>query len=298
MSNKYDTHVINNISDQFTDDDSYPDPNQSYYISPLTKQKGVTRLMKYILLKKEDKVLKEIKEVKDIDEPTEGGLTGLMIAVRNSRTLSSEHIVETLLEHKADTSLCNKVNNTSVLAMASIFSGSDSTEKTVEIILNHNADVNLKNKDGCTALIGCTFFTRTTSTEKTVEILLNHKADLDIQNNNGLSALMIASRYANDKSTEKTVEILLNRKANVNLQKGNGLSAIIIASRSVNSTSSEKTVELLLRHGAIYDPKTKDMEVINTIMRIDLEIKNERLNDKSIWKTGLSDVQGLIGDFL
>src|SRR5436190_1156105 len=67
-----------------------------------------------------------------------------------------------------------------------------SSEKVVKLLINSRADLDLKDNDGRTALMFACGNSSTDSSEYTVELLINARANLNLQDNDGLTALMIS----------------------------------------------------------------------------------------------------------
>lgn len=250
MNIMFDTHPINNVYDQFTIDISYPDLSNEYYIAPNLETKGFTRLMKCVLLSnKYPHLLNHIisTDVSTINDVTENGWSALMIASRNSRTISTEKTVELLIESKSNVNIQDK-DGWTALMIASKNSNIESTEKTVELLIESKSNVNIQDNDGWTALMIATRYFETVSTKQTVRLLLQGKSDVNIQSKNGWTALMVTSNYS---KTDEIVKNLIEYKTDINIQSNTGWTALMLA-------SNEKIVDLLITSKSDVNLKTDD----------------------------------------
>ena len=143
-----------------------PDISQVYHCDPTTSSYGFTVLHRKVLT-----ATLHQDDIVDVNETTDNNWTALMMAARNSRTVSS-------LE-------------------------------TVELLLAAGADVNMQNDEGCTALMLASENSDTTSSLETVKALLAAKANANLKNLSGYNALMLASENSNDTPSLKTVKVLL-----------------------------------------------------------------------------------------
>jgi len=211
------------MENQFADEplEQEPDISKEYYVSPITKSKGLTHLMKLVLcVKNNDNCVGMIKKIidddpKKINEQCDKGWTPLMIACRNSNTHSSIEVVKLLLDHS-------------------------------------NIDVNKQSNSGWTSLMYACRNSSTDSNIETVELLLN-RPDIDVnkRETDGWSALMMAATHSCGGSNVETVKLLLGHpKINVNDCGNDGYTALMMACINVGSKdgSDIKTVELLLDH--------------------------------------------------
>jgi ankyrin repeat protein len=177
-------------------------------------------------------------------------LNMLMFSCLYSKKLSSNTIVETLLEqNKIDINLQNK-DGYSALILASRHSGTTSTEETVKLLLKEPIiDINLQDKHGWSALIWASQFSRNRSTIETVKMLLeNSDININLQDKYGWTALMFAAISSNFYSTEDTVKLLLDKSnININLRADNSWSALTLAIRNLDTSSTVETIIKLLK---------------------------------------------------
>jgi ankyrin repeat protein len=141
-----------------------------------------------------------------------------------------------------------------ILLFSCRYSKKLSSDKIVEMLLEHpKIDVNLQNNNGWTALMVASRTSNTDSTEETVKMLLEHsKIDVNLQNKNGWTALMIASRTSNTNSTENTVKMLLEHpNIDINLQstdKWNALTLSIYDCKNKNLQKMKIIWKLFTKH--------------------------------------------------
>ena len=154
------TPMILTFENQFDKElnDSIPDPKKEYYINSNTKDKGLTLLMKSIIIyNKYPDLFNNFLTISGYiknqinDYTTDFKCTALMILCKSSRLLNAEKLIKILLYNGA------VIDNTTIhgstaLMFASYNSNSTSTENTVEILLNNGANVNTQSINGHTAL--------------------------------------------------------------------------------------------------------------------------------------------------
>lgn len=121
-----------------------------YDCSPFVKSKGFTGLMHLVLKTKEnpelnDKIQYFTKD--EINAKNDKGWTPLLLACRNSKTLSSNDTVKLLLKYGADIN-DQQCDGWTALMMACRY---ESTVETVKILLAHQCDIYLKNNFGSTS---------------------------------------------------------------------------------------------------------------------------------------------------
>ncbi len=242
---------------------SVPDPEKNYlYRSDCSiKTKGFTILHKWVLLtKKYPEVEKLIEKYlkfsgkSQIDKVNKKGWSALILAIKNSSTVSTENTVKILLDAGANLDLQDDDNNTALL-----YCVYDNNINLSRMLIDAGANLNLQNNNGKTALFvsvlknnfdiasmlvnaGCDLDKRdnrqwtalkrgvfTSRAEKIIQLLVNAGADLDAQCDEGWTALMNAC--ANKNFTN--VKILLKNKCDVNLINNSGRSAYDIATTRV-----------------------------------------------------------------
>ncbi len=202
-----------NFSTQFDTQELLESPKfyQKYRVSPVTESSGLHLIHKLVLLTAQhpeamSKIQELIEDPQILNQRTHEGWTPLMIAARNSKTVSTEKTVQILLDAGAD---INRQDNTgfSALNLASRNSKTTSSEETVRMLIDAGADLNLQNNEGWTALMHASRYSKTDSTEETVRMLIDTGADLNLQNKDGWTALTMAIQ---NPSSEKTVQMLLD----------------------------------------------------------------------------------------
>jgi len=231
------------MENQFVDEplDQKPDINREYYISPYTKSKGLTHLMKLVLCaKNNDECLEMIKKIvnndpKEVGEYCAEGWTSLMIACRNGNI----EIVKLLLDRSDIDININKQHNEgrTALMLACRYGNinSNSNLKTVKLLSSHpGIDVNKQDNSGWTALMWACSYGITDSNIEIFKLLLNHP-DIDVnrQNNDKWTALTLACVYGNADSDVETVKLLLDHpNIDIDMQNNNGGKAVIEKIRS------------------------------------------------------------------
>jgi hypothetical protein len=129
------------------------DPNTVYKCSPWIKASGWTPLMALVMSGRDpeqpDRLARQVElevflatpeSVEAAAQTNSRGWTALMLAARNSRTDSTERVVELLLAH-ASSSKVGLLQNTdefTALELAACNSGGDSTERAVQMLLDHD----------------------------------------------------------------------------------------------------------------------------------------------------------------
>jgi ankyrin repeat protein len=229
----------------------FPDLLVEYDCSPNTKSTGFHLIHRLVLNTKQYPELNNyISDMIDnnhelLDIPNSAGWTPLILASRNSNTLSSEITVELLIKKQANIN-AQTFNGWSSVMIASQYSNSESSHNTVRMLINYNADLNLIAKNGWTALMSASGKSNTTSSDDTIKLLIDNRADPNIINVDKWCALTIASRHSNTKSSENTVKLILDAKADPNIVNVYGWSALMMASWCSNTDSSEATVKILI----------------------------------------------------
>ena len=130
------------MNDQFKNEplEKQPNPTKKYCISPYSKSRGLTHLMKLVLCTKNNieslNIIKGIlgNESSDIDRQNTKECTALMIACRNSNTVSNIETVKLLLEHPdIDVNKQNKFGKTALM-LTCRYSNRESNIETVKIL--------------------------------------------------------------------------------------------------------------------------------------------------------------------
>lgn len=130
-----------------------------------------TPLMFAVLQNSLDEMSKIINETPNtINDQDTYGMTALMLASKNSRTVSSN--------------------------------------EAVEILIKAGCDLNIQNINGFTALMLSVIYQMTTSSEKTVEILINAKCKLNLVSGTGKTALFYAIENSFNGSGSNTIKML------------------------------------------------------------------------------------------
>ncbi len=246
------------------------DPDTEYNCSPLTKSKGFTPLMRMVQRADRTDILEIItayikKYPHDLDHQNEMGWTALMIACRNSRTKSSDAIVNLLLKTDAKVDLQGKDGSTALM-MACLNSCTTSSNAIVELLIKAGANVNLQNNQGWTALMLACLNSCTTSSNATVKLLLKAGANVDLQETDGWTALMMACRYSGTDSTNETVELLLKAGADMDLVNQNCKTAL-----DMLNENSSKIIKKYIRERNKLKQKCLNLEKINQQLQSDLE---------------------------
>jgi len=179
--------------------------------SPYTKATDFTQLMLCVLKNDLENAPHYLFE---INAKNSEGWTALHIACRNSRTFSSEDMVDFLLKNGADPN-AKENGGLTPLHLASIYSNSDSSLETVELLLRSNADPNVKACYNYTPLHLASRHSNDTSSLATVEALLRSGADPNAKDNCGWTPLHFASIYScyNNIISLATVKLLLRYNA-------------------------------------------------------------------------------------
>lgn len=145
-----------------------------------------------------------------INYQNEEGWTALMIAVRNSRTCSTEKTVEILLDNFADPNLQSN-DGLTALMIASINSNQSSSPHTVKLLLDYQADVNMKCFDYTALAFACI-----RSNEETVLHLLKHKSNVRINIDKKPLIAKIYDEYVKEKVDIRIIAWLILYGANLN----------------------------------------------------------------------------------
>jgi len=296
------------MDNQFADEplEEIPNIDKEYYVSPLTKSKGLTHLMKLVLCaKNNDRCLEMIKEIiKDdpdkINEKCEKGWTALLIACRNCSSYSNIEVVKILSNYpNIDINEQNYYGCTALM-LACGFSNNDSNIETIKLLLDHpDIDVNKHDDDGWTPLMRACRISNTDSNIETVKLLLD-RSDIDVnkQETDGWTALILACRYSSTDSNVETVKLLLNRSdIDVNKQNGCGHGALMLSCWYSNTGSNIETIELLLSYpdidvnkcdnygwtalkfACVYGNADSDVEIVRLLLdhpNIDINVQNGR----------------------
>jgi len=168
------------------------DKDKVYYCSPFVQAKNFTQLMLCVLNNDLENASSYISEInaKNSEE-----WTALHIACRNSKTFSSEEMVDFLLKNGADPNAKNN-NDCTPLHWASFYSNTGSSLATVEALLRNGADPNAKACDNYTPLHLASRNSNELSSLATVELLLKNGADPNTTTKFGsYTSLHIVSMY-------------------------------------------------------------------------------------------------------
>lgn len=205
----------------------------------------------------------------DPDAKSDEGVTGLIIAVRNS----NKEIVQTLLEFRANINARSAWQRTTALIQA-IFKGD---KDMVQILLDNGADVNCQDDFGNRALV----YAVCTKRKDIVELLLNANAQIDIVISRGKHTIMAEAAYRGDikivkilfragaiskqalffaaqYNKIKIIKFLIEQGVDANIQNMNGHTPLmlVIENRTITGNRKKKTVKVLLNLGA--DPNIKN----------------------------------------
>jgi len=280
MRNQFDNLKYNEI-----------DPSIEYSCSNHTKSSGFTLLMKYVLLhhKYGDKVIDDIKNLlkeksEILDQENDKKWTALMIACRNSSTLSSNKIIKLLIDYGADVNHSN-VKGWRPILLAATYSNTDSNIETVRLLLNAGCEINFHENNNNYSPLSLSIDKYTRSNIETVRMLLDAGADINIKANrnwtplmyavsNGdkdnkmvkllvkrgcildckdnleWTPLMYAARYSNSKSNFEVMKLLTEKGCNVNTMNKYGLSILMLVCITINDGSSIETAKYLIDHNA------------------------------------------------
>lgn len=239
--------TYNEIINQFTLDLSPPDPNRVYKISDFSKTKGVTLLMKCILLYEiQPDILNSISDdliKSELESETDGNLLrtrSIHIATIHSKLLT-EYALFKLLDAKANLNIQDTYGYTALMIAVG---NEGSSEKTIEMLLEAKANLDLQDSYGKTALM-----IATVRNEKTVEMLIKAKANLDLQDKDGRTALRLSCGMMIKTNSSN---MLIEAKANLNIQDNSGNTALMI------SGGNKKIVEMLINAKASLDLQDND----------------------------------------
>ena len=205
---------------QFNNEEpDYVNPNKIYMCSPLTKSYNFTFLMKLVLIPDYYTTTDFELAIKtsNVNAQNKIGWTALMMACRNSNTVSSNNVVKLLLDSKADP---NITSNWTPLMLSSKYSNSESNIETIKLLLKYNANINTQSEDGCTALILASKYSNSTSNIETIKLLLENGANVNLQDKNGLTALMHV--YESVTKDHKIIELLLKYTTDIDIKNNKG----------------------------------------------------------------------------
>lgn len=215
---------------------SVPDIHQVYYCDSdlICKSSGFSHLMKLTLCNnhnQDDIVINMIKclieeNPDEINKKNNIGRTALMLASCNSAYVSSNLIVELLLNANAMVNLQDNARQTALMLVASTTNTSSNIE-TLKLLINANANINICDCNGWTPLMSAVLSSNTNSNVETVNTLIKYNADINYANNSGFTALMYATAYTGISSNLETVKMLLDYGADVNLKDNIGRTALI-----------------------------------------------------------------------
>jgi len=249
--------------------DAVPDLNKEYFITPNTKDTGITLEMKSILIYNVypalfNKLIITFDKTKLNKITTERKWTVLMIAAKNSKLLQTNNLIKILVDHGCDINSQSNVG-TSALVLASAYSNTTSMEDTVEILIKNKADINLSSIEGLTALSYSCISTNYESTENTVEILLKNGADPNTIHRNDFN---------------KTLPLLLLTLANIN-----------------SGLSTKNTVKLLLKHGILYkDQSIFTKTYVCELQQTFIKILQDELSERDNKIKELTQIKGIMSE--
>jgi ankyrin repeat protein len=212
----------------FAQADWRPDPFAVYQCSPVTDATGFTYVMTLVMSGR-DKLTGRLARQAELEaflrtpeaahactQTNSKGWTALMLAVRNSRTDSTEVTVALLLAHESSGTAARmqEKHGYTALMLAARYSNMGSSEATVTMLLAHESarDTAPISLDGATALRFAVLNAKKYSSEGTVAMLLDHESSsqaLRMVNRIGESLLVEAARKASEVSTESTVAMLV-----------------------------------------------------------------------------------------
>jgi len=277
-----------------------PDPDCLYDCSPYKQSTGFHLIHRLVLNTQQHPELNDyIEQMIDnnstlLEIQNSKGWTPLMLAVRNSGTISSEITVKLLIDKGANVNAQLDNEYTPLFLSAPYTVNDGSTENTVKLLIDAGADINYMINNGLNILIYLNMIDNKISynivkilidakidinlqsnihrasflmyiskdarniDDNIIELLIKAGADIDLIDNSGWTALMYASKYSNTTSNIKIVKTLIDAGANLNLVNNDGRSALILASRYANTTSAESTVKMLIEAGANLDLVTNE----------------------------------------
>ncbi len=282
-----------------------PDPDVEYKCSTNSKSKGFNYLQALVLggetrqSELQHFMLQQGGEAfrYQAQQQNEQGWTALMLAVRNSRTDSTDHIVEVLLP-QSDAKQQNKAGWTALMHAAR-YSRNDSTEHTVELLLPYS-DAKQQNKEGWTALMFAAMGSREDSTEHTVQLLLP-LSDAKQQDQHGWTALMMAARWSKTGSTERTVEMLLPF-SDVDQRDKSGNTALKYALDVFIAEENEHIVCMFITRASKTTIQqcvsAQYAETIAHIMQVILQRQTERETFQNAIKNGLTLEESIIKSYI
>lgn len=241
----------------------------------LQKKKGVTLLMKFVLLSEKNPELSRsiVFTEKEVNTQTEAGYTALILA---SKINNAENTVKLLLDHKADVNM-RLLGGWTALMMASRYTH---TNSTVKLLLAHRANATVHCASYWTPLMLAVY-----SNPKSVELLLENKSDVNKQNESGHTAIIIANDVP-------TVELLFRYGADVNMKSDRNLFVIEIQIRN------DDICKLLIEFGAMFD-KTNKNNMKLAVMKNDMF--EEKLKDKQNrdnYHVYMTDVEKIVESLL
>jgi hypothetical protein len=219
------------IIDQFniiTDDDIHaiPDPEEYYWHLPTTRSKGLTLLMKYVMLAREYDWLHDIikdyikNNPNELNKCTNLGYTALIIASSLSNFTSTERTVKLLIDAGANVNLQTGLlfNNFTALQLAAMYSNRYSTINTVQMLIDAGSNLESINNEKDTVLTLIIDKVYTTSSHETLELILKYGSNVDHTNGLYQNALSIAFKTLYVNTSIKTINILLKYNANINFE--------------------------------------------------------------------------------
>jgi ankyrin repeat protein len=225
-----------------------PNPELEYVCSPLTKSTGFHLIHQLVLnTNKYPELNQYISDMIDkdpslVDISNSKGWTPIILAARNSKTLSSDETVSLLIKKECNIN-AQTTDGWSALWCAAFYGCTDSSENTIKLLMDAGVDPNIVDVTGWTVLhLLCRCADN--SSEKIIKMVLDYKGDPSIITNSGYSPLAIVSRYG--RNNENIIKILLSKGANINIRNNIGESSIALAARNSGKESSERAVKILI----------------------------------------------------
>ncbi|BCS82769.1 repeat protein [Cotonvirus japonicus] len=227
-----------------------------YFCSPCLKSKHFTKLMHLIIneknIKKGHRKIKRylMRHKHEINIVNDKKISALMIACRNTTTISSVKTVQLLLENGADVNLKTS-EGYDALSIVSDYIYTDSDIEVFKLLLKYGANINTIDNNGETPLISVSKHSTTPNILSTIKLLLESGANINAQDKNGKTALMNACfSIFNENDNIKTVKLLLEYKPDCNLKNNNGMTTIeYLLYCSKYSILKPKILKILLKNG-------------------------------------------------
>lgn len=210
----YTSEDLEGLTTQFDDLDLYEPPTGRYHIFVNGMAEGLTLLHKLVLMaRRRPEVIPRIQELaqdpNELNRSCNYGYTALMLACRNTNTVSTEEVVSILIAAGANIDQQSEYGR-SALMEAVENAGNESTEETVRMLIAAGANVNLHEYYGLSCLMMAAAGSGLYSSEETVRMLIAAGADINYESPDG-SVLLRA--VTSGQSTDATIMLLLNAGA-------------------------------------------------------------------------------------